>query len=532
MNIADLLTRASVSYPAAVAVGIGRADVWTYAAFAARVARLAHALRSEMGLPSGARVALAMRNCPEFLLALFATWHAGLTAVPMNFRLHRQEFRFIIDNAGAELCFASSDLAPALAGLEREVESLRSVICTGDVAFADLVADGAHPMPCAETKSDDPAWIFYTSGTTGRPKGATLTHRNLGFMTQAYFADIDTISPGDAMLLPAALSHGAGLYSLPSIAHGGRQVICEQASFDPDEVLDLVAAHRNVSLFAAPTMLKRLTLAAEASGADSTNLRTIVYGGGPMYVEDLRHSLRILGPKLAQIFGQGETPMTITSLGRDDHRDEVLHTCGTARTLVDVRVVDAEDRTVAPGELGEIITRSDCVMSGYWNNPEASADALADGWLHTGDLGSMDERGYLTLKDRAKDMVISGGSNIYPREIEEVLLCHAHVLEVSVVGRPHPDWGEEPVAFVVARPGLRVDAAELDRLCLDAIARYKRPRAYYFVDTLPKNNYGKVLKTALRERLREAREGNEPVRAAAIAAGVDRVSGTPDRSDA
>ena len=532
MNIANLLTRTSVSYPDAVAVGIGRADVWTYAAFGARVARLAHALRGEMRLRPGARVALAMRNCPELLLALFATWHAGLCAVPINFRLHRQEFKFIIDNAGAELCFASSDLATALAGLEHEVESLRSVICTDDGAFADLFAGDAHAMACAETKPDDPAWIFYTSGTTGRPKGATLTHRNLGFMTQAYFADIDTIGPGDAMLLPAALSHGAGLYSLPSIAHGGRQVICEQASFDPDEVVDLIESHRNVSLFAAPTMLNRLTLAAEASGADSANLRTIVYGGGPMYVEDLRASLATFGPKLAQIFGQGETPMTITSLGRDDHRAEVLHTCGIARTLVDVRVVDAEDRTVAPGELGEILTRSDCVMSGYWNNPDASADALSGGWLHTGDLGSMDERGYLTLKDRANDMVISGGSNIYPREIEEVLLRHAHVLEVSVVGRPHPDWGEEPVAFVVTHPGLSVDAAELDRLCLDAIARYKRPRTYYFVDNLPKNYYGKVLKTALRDRLREAREGNESLRNVAIRAGFDGVSGRCDRSDA
>ena len=511
MNIATVLTRSSVAYPETVAVGRGRGAVWTYAQFASRVARLANGLRSKLALQRGARVALAMRNCPEFLLVLFATWHAGLVAVPINFRLHRQEFKFIIDNAGAAICFASSDLTPGLSGLEREIESLRSVIGVEDTAFADLIDDAAHPMPCAETQSDDPAWIFYTSGTTGRPKGATLTHRNLGFMVQAYFADIDAIGAGDAMLHPAALSHGAGLYALPSIAHGGRQVICEQPSFDADEVLDLIAGHRNVSFFAAPTMLKRLALTAEANTADTANLRTIVYGGAPMYVEDLRHALRVFGPKLAQIFGQGETPMTITSLGRDDHRDEVLHSCGIARTLVDIRVVDDDDRDVPLGGLGEVITRSDCVMSGYWNNPQASAHALRGGWLHTGDVGSLDEHGYLTLKDRAHDMLISGGSNIYPREIEEVLLRHAAVLEVSVVGRPHSDWGEEPVAFVVARPGTGVDAAELDRLCLDAIARYKRPRAYYFVDSLPKNNYGKVLKTALRERFCATREAAAPM---------------------
>jgi long-chain acyl-CoA synthetase len=521
VNIASLLARPSAAHPDTIAVAIGRSDVWTYRAFAATVSRLAYALRSRCGLSAGARVALAMRNSPEFLLLLFAAWHAGLAAVPLNFRLHRQEFRYIVDNAGAELLFVTPDLASTLAGLDGEVEALRPIVCIGDESFADLMRSESG-MACAETSPDDPAWIFYTSGTTGRPKGATLTHRNLAFMTQAYFADIDTIAAGDAMLHPAALSHGAGLYSLPSIARGGRQVICEQASFDPAEVLDLVAAHRNVSLFGAPTMLKRLTLAAQATDADTRNLRTFVYGGGPAYVEDLRAALATFGTKLVQIFGQGETPMTITALGRDDHRDEVLHTCGIARTLVDVRVVDDDDREVPADELGEIVTRSDCVMRGYWGNPQASDEALRGGWLHTGDLGSMGERGYLTLKDRAKDLLISGGSNIYPREIEEVILRHARVLEVSVIGRPHPDWGEEPVAFVVARPGFTVDAAELDRLCLDSIARYKRPRAYYFVDSLPKNNYGKVLKTALRERVRD--EG--------AAGGAVRVSERPDRSGA
>ncbi|HVN36284.1 MAG TPA: AMP-binding protein [Casimicrobiaceae bacterium] len=521
MNIASILARPGAAHPDTVAVAVGATGVWTYRAFAAGVARLAHALRSRSGLAPGARVALAMRNCPEFLLVLFAAWHAGLAAVPLNFRLHRQEFRYIVDNAGVELLFVTPDLASTLAGLDDEVETLRSIVCTEDESFAELVG-GADAMPCAETRPDDPAWIFYTSGTTGRPKGATLTHRNLAFMTQAYYADVDAIAPGDAMLHPAALSHGAGLYSLPSIAQGGRQVICEEASFDPGEVLRLVAAHRNVSLFGAPTMLKRLTLATEAADADTSNLRTFVYGGGPAYVEDLRAALATFGTKLVQIFGQGETPMTITALARDDHRDEVLHTCGVARTLVDVRVVDDGDREVPAGELGEIVTRSDCVMRGYWGNREATAETLRGGWLHTGDLGSMDEYGYLTLKDRAKDLVISGGSNIYPREIEEVILRHARVLEVSVIGRPHPDWGEEPVAFVVARPGLVVEAAELDRLCLDSIARYKRPRAYYFVDSLPKNNYGKVLKTSLRERLRDPN----------AASGAVRVSEKPDRSGA
>ena len=501
MNIASLLVRRGATHPDAQAIAIGERPVFTYREFAANVARLARSLREQHDLRAGDRVALAMRNCPEFFLVLFAAWHAGLCAVPINFRLHPQEFRYILENSGARLCFVGDDLLSALSGLEKELEALASVMCVHDDAFARLLSPSQGSMRCAETRPEDPAWIFYTSGTTGRPKGATLTHRTLGFMTHAYFADIDTIAPGDAMLHPAALSHGAGLYALPSIAQAGRQVICERSSFDADEVLALIGRHRNVSLFAAPTMLKRLTLAAEARGAETGNLRTIVYGGAPMYVADLQHSLRVLGPKLVQIYGQGETPMTITSLARDDHSDAHLPTCGSPRTLVGVRVVDGDDNELPAGELGEIVTRSDCVMSGYWKNPEASAISLRGGWLHTGDLGSMDEHSYLTLRDRATDMIISGGSNIYPREIEEVLLRHDAVLEASIVGRAHPDWGEEAVAFVVASPGANVNAAELERLCLNHIARYKRPREYVFVESLPKNNYGKVLKTELRAQL-------------------------------
>ena len=228
------------------------------------VARLARALREECGLVEGDRVAIAMRNCPEFLLVLFATWHAGLVAVPMNFRLHRQEFRYIIDNSGAKVCFVSADLAPTLNGLESEVETLDSVIRTADADFAARRLGFGRPR--ARRRAARGSGVdFLHERNDGTAKGATLTHRNLGFMTQAYFADIDTIGPGDAMLHPAALSHGAGLYCLPSIAQGGRQVVCEQASFDPGEVLNLISTHRNVVVFAAPTMLKRLTLAAKAS---------------------------------------------------------------------------------------------------------------------------------------------------------------------------------------------------------------------------------------------------------------------------
>ena len=260
-------------------------------------------------------------------------------------------------------------------------------------------------------------------------------------------------------------------------------------------------------MFAAPTMVVRLVNSPAADGADLRNLGTIVYGGAPMYVADLERALELFGPKLVQIYGQGESPMTITALAKADHAaKDRLASCGIARTGVEVRVADAEDHDLPIGDVGEIVTRSDCVMAGYWGDPAASAAALRGGWLHTGDVGALDENGFLTLKDRSKDLIISGGSNIYPREIEEVLLLDPRVAEASVIGAAHAEWGEEVVACVVARPGGGITAAELDRLCLDHIARFKRPRRYVFLDELPKNNYGKILKTDLRRRLAQERE--------------------------
>lgn len=333
-----------------------------------------------------------------------------------------------------------------------------------------------------------------------------MAHRNLLFMSHCYYADIEAVDERDTNLHAGPLSHGAGLYALPHLLRGGHQAIL--AHFDVDEIADALQRHSRVSMFAAPTMLTRLVDAPAVASADLRGLRTIFYGGGPMYVTDLERALKLFGPRLYQLYGQGESPMTITGLTRRMHAEEThprwrdrLGSCGVPRTGVLAKVVDESDRELPPGEVGEVVTRSDCVMAGYWDNPDATAETLRGGWLHTGDLGSFDEDGFLTLRDRSKDMIISGGSNIYPREIEEILLRHPDLIEVSVVGRPHPEWGEEVVAFVVARPGATIARKTLDRLCLDHIARFKRPRHYEFVDTLPKNNYGKVLKTELRRLL-------------------------------
>jgi long-chain acyl-CoA synthetase len=278
--------------------------------------------------------------------------------------------------------------------------------------------------------------------------------------------------------------------------------------FDPAELVALSRSVGRLCMFAAPTMVKRLVEHIAASGASADGFKTLVYGGGPMYVEDIQAALAAMGPRFVQIYGQGESPMTITALARETLHDrthprwvERIASVGVAQTLVEVRVAGPDGETLPTGETGEVLVRGEAVMAGYWRNPEATANTLRDGWLWTGDMGAMDADGFLTLKDRSKDVIISGGSNIYPREVEEVLLRHPGVREVSVIGQPDPEWGEVVVAFVVCAAGTAVTAEALDALCLEHIARFKRPKRYHFADELPKNNYGKVLKTALRDRL-------------------------------
>jgi acyl-CoA synthetase (AMP-forming)/AMP-acid ligase II len=422
---------------------------------------------------------------------MFACWHAGLVAVPMNAKLHPKELAYIVENSGAKLCFVTPDLESAVP----------LPISVSSAAYWKLFS--SETLAIQDVKPDDGAWLFYTSGTTGVPKGAVLTHRNLLFASHCYFADIDKLGPLDSTLHAAPLSHGSGLYGVPHFAAGALSVILESGGFDAEEIFGLLDTWPGTSFFAAPTMIVRLL--ASPAARSPKHLKTITYGGAPMYVADAVRAIDLFGPRLYQLYGQGESPMTITGLPQWEHEKRShLDTCGVPRSGVLVRVVDDEDRDLPAGETGEILTRSDCVMAGYWQNAEATAKTLRGGWLHTGDLGSLDEAGYLTIRDRSKDMIISGGSNIYPREIEEVLLRHPAVAECSVVGRPHAEWGEEVVAFVVLKPSETLSPSVLDDLCKDNIARFKRPREYRFVDALPKNNYGKVLKTELREKLKAA----------------------------
>ena len=508
MNFSAFLPVVAAAHGQRPAVSVGRRLFCSYAGLHDRVRGLAASYRARYGLRKGDRVALAMRNSPQYFEILLACWHAGMTAVPINAKLHPKEIAYILGHSDSRVCFVSEDLKEGIAALMGEVATLAHVVCVDDADYEPLVQ--FNPAPIVTTDENDPAWLFYTSGTTGRPKGATLSHRNLMASALRYYADISLVDQTHSYFHAAPLSHGGGMYSLPHMMKGSHQVIPESRGFDVDEIFDLLNIYDKATFFAAPTMLTRMTNHPRAATVKVASIDTIYYGGAPMYVEDLKRSIKRFGPCLYQIFGQGESPMTGVGLSKALHVDyanpryeQRLASTGSPRTGVQVRVVDGDDKDVPPGELGEVLFRSEVTMLGYWKDPQATEKALRGGWLHTGDIGFADEDGFITLKDRSKDMIISGGSNIYPREIEEVLMTDPRVLEVSVVGRLHHDWGEEVVAFVVPHSGQRIAERELDQLCLENIARFKRPKAYFFVDALPKNNYGKVLKTALREQLVE-----------------------------
>ncbi len=499
MNLALWLDRTARAQPQRAAIAHGDAVWASYAEFAAMAARAASWLHGQ-GVTAGERVVLFMPNRPEYLALMWGAWWAGAVVVPVNAKLHPREMAWITGHSGARLVLTdATHAAEVTAAL---FEAGRGVPVVADFAFLhDQALGGADIAPRDEA---DPAWLFYTSGTTGRPKGVILAPRQLRWAAMAYLASVEPVMPGDVMLHPAPLSHGGGLYHLPYVLQGGLNVVPASGGFDPAECLDLAARWRNASFFAAPTMVRRIVDIARARGGAPEGLATICYGGGPMYLADIEEALAVVGPHFAQIYGQGESPMTITVLPRaliDDCRHprwrERLGSVGIAQSMVEVSVRGEDGRALPAGSSGEVCVRGDVVMPGYWNDPAASAAALRDGWLWTGDIGRLDHDGFLTLLDRSKDLIVSGGSNIYPREVEEVLLQHPQVAEVSVIGRPDAEWGEVVVAYVVAGAG--VDAAALDAHCLAHIARFKRPKHYRFVAELPKNNYGKVLKTALRE---------------------------------
>jgi long-chain acyl-CoA synthetase len=508
MNIACWLAATAKLRPDAPALLSGFDLDADYKTFARRAAAIGAALARHHELAPGDRVALFASNCTQYLECLYGIWWTGAVAIPINAKLHGREVAWICSDAGAKLAFVSDDTIAALNEAKADLPASMTMLSLDSDAYRNMREGGGTPEPLAR-EGDDLAWLFYTSGTTGRPKGVMLSHGNLVAMSMCYLADVDPATPKDASLYAAPISHGAGLYNFPHVRMGGRHVVPESGGFDPDEVLNLARNLENVVMFGAPTMVRRLVDAAKRRGESGEGIRTIIYGGGPMYLADIREAIAVMGQRFVQIYGQGESPMTITALSREWHLKsdhprylERLASVGTAQSVMAVRITGKDGEVLAAGETGEVEAKGTAVMLGYWNNPKANAETLKDGWLRTGDVGRLDEDGFLTLSDRSKDVIISGGTNIYPREVEEALLTHADVREVSAIGVPDCDWGEIVVACVVLEEGAVADDAKLDAHCLASIARFKRPKRYVYLEALPKNNYGKVLKTELRQMVR------------------------------
>jgi long-chain acyl-CoA synthetase len=457
----------------------------------------------ELSLSVGDRVAIVMPNHPEYLVIRYAAWYAGLSVVPINAKLHVREINYMLKHSGSKVCFVSSRL-------QNEVFKNSDLVEVIDVDSASYqnITNRDSGIEMVEVERDALAWLFYTSGTTGNPKGVMITHENMLVGAMSYLVDVDDISSEDSIIHAAPLSHGSGFYDLPHVMRCANQVIPASGQFNSSEVLGLIQDWTGVTMFLAPTMVKRIVQSQETIQSSLQGLKTVVYGGGPMYVQDIKSALDVLGPRFVQIYGQGESPMTITVLPKKVINDvthqryeQRLASVGMAQNSVSVAICNNEGLPAASGTIGEVLVKGSVVASGYWQDEVATKTTWKDGWLHTGDIGFFDDDGFLTLIDRSKDLIISGGSNIYPREIEEVLMTHPSVHEAACVGQFSDEWGESVVAFVVLDSESSTDARDLDAFCLDRIARFKRPKYYRFVDSLPKNNYGKVLKTTLRQLL-------------------------------
>jgi long-chain acyl-CoA synthetase len=507
VNIANSLSRSCAARSGNVAIYHGETPYLTWRELEQQTKRLAAALR-RLGIGQGDCVGLAMSNCPQFIEILYACWRLGAIAVPMNAKGHASDFQYMLEHSAARLCFVTPDLEPTLrqatAGSNVEGSAGVTLLLAGSAELSTLLQQApVDDLPAMPQDDALPAWLFYTSGTTGRPKGATLTHRNLLSMSASYCSDVDTIDTQDHLVHAAPMSHGSGMYIIPHIEKGAAQVVPRSGKFKEDELVGLINHFQHCTLFAAPTMLQRLLL--DPATDNLPGLKTLVLGGGPLYVQDCISALKKFGAKLAQIYGQGETPMTITAMSKQQMHEalqrndlDFLGSVGMPFSSVEVAVVDENDHPVPCGSMGEIVVRGDTVMSGYWNNPAASAETLRGGWLHTGDIGCFDANNVLTLKDRSKDLIISGGTNIYPREVEELLIRHPHVAEACVLGLPDSEWGESVVAALVAKPGASIVAVDVDQFCIEHLARYKRPKQYLVVDELPKTATGKVLKAKVK----------------------------------
>ncbi|MGB3745163.1 MAG: acyl-CoA synthetase [Xanthobacteraceae bacterium] len=511
MNLTHFLRQSAKRYPNEIALVWGE-RTWTWSQMGARVEAMAAALAAR-GVGKGDRVLVQARNSNQFLESMFVCFRLGAVWVPTNFRLTAEEVAYLAGASGATAMICGGEF-PAHARTAME-QGIKFVVAIGTSNFGDnydalVAAYEGRFVPVAEVDRDDSCWFFFTSGTTGRPKAAVLTHGQMGFVVTNHLCDL---MPGtthrDVSLAVAPLSHGAGIHALAQVARGAKTVLPSGDRFDPQEAWQLVEQWRVTNMFTVPTILKMLAEHPAAEKYDHSSLRYVIYAGAPMYREDQKRALAKLGKVLVQYFGLGEVTGNITVLPTDLHDPDdgpetKIGTCGFERTGMQVSIQDENGRELPPGETGEICVCGLAVFAGYYDNPEANAKAFRNGWFRTGDLGHLDEQGFLYITGRASDMYISGGSNVYPREIEEKMLTHPAIAEAAIVGVADKLWGEVGIAVCVLRPDAELNEPELLAWLAPKVARYKLPKRVFFWNELPRSGYGKITKKMIRAEL-EAR---------------------------
>jgi acyl-CoA synthetase (AMP-forming)/AMP-acid ligase II len=514
MNLGALLTQTARLFPDRPALIRGE-QVCTWAEMEQRVGAMAAALRA-LGVRKGDRILVQSRNNLQMFESCWIAFRLGCVWVPTNFRLTPPEVAYLAASSGANTMIVEDAFAGHTDAVRAASPALKHVVAIGQAragehSYEQLVNEyRAAPAGHETVGYDDPLWFFYTSGTTGRPKAGVLTHGQMAFVVTNHLADlIPGTTERDCSIAVAPLSHGAGIHALLNVARGAPTVLLASEKLDPEAFWQVVEKHRVSNLFTVPTIVKMLVEHPAVDRYDHSSLRYIIYAGAPMYRADQKLALQKLGKVLVQYFGLGEVTGNITVLpphmhsAEDADPDANIGSCGRPRTGMEVAILDADLQPVKTGEVGEICCRGPAVFSGYHDNPEATAKALRGGWFHTGDLGRLDERGLLYITGRESDMYISGGSNVYPREVEEVLLTHPAVAEVAVLGVPDRKWGEVGVAVVVKREGTQLDGQALLAHLEGRCARYRWPQHVFFWDTLPKSGYGKIAKKDIRQQLFE-----------------------------
>ncbi len=471
---------------------------WTYAEFMQDVDRLAGLLRG-LGVAKGMRVAFLGLNQPEFLIGLFATARLGGIFVPLNFRLTGPELSMIVNDCGAQTLIADPQHRPVIDGVRAELGSVKNFLTVGSAEGWQPLDQQAEPITeGVRAEADDPAIIMYTSGTTGRPKGAILTHGNLWWNNVNALFNFDVLQD-DVTLVVAPLFHIGGLNvtTLITFQKGGTVVL--HRAFDPPRVLEAIAQHRITTMFGVPAMFQFMAQDPDFAAADLSSVRMLICGGAPCPLP-LLEIYEKRGISVQQGYGLTETAPQVTFLAPEFAASKI-GSSGRTPLLTEVRLVDPDGRIVTePGGRGEVQVRGPNVTPGYWNLPEATAAAIdSEGWFRTGDVAYADEEGFIYICDRVKDMIISGGENVYPAEVESVLFRHPAVADVAVVGLPDPKWGETVAAIVALKPGAKLELEELREYAGKDLARYKLPRRLEVIDALPRNATGKILKFELRK---------------------------------